>query len=258
MSGKVGFLIRANESERFVISDNPVVSHNSFPYGDRGLRSLGVEIYLPLSTEMTLALYCPSVFRKMDAAVQPSSDMDDENKKIFQGVIDGVKNGVPVSLGKRTTEFLNNLQLSQSSRFLYGMHAADFSPFIKKLKDRPELAQVDSKVSFGKVGKVPYSSSMPDGSWIVYHTDDDHFMFPVQYKANDVGFKVIAEKCAAVEILQTSEVINQVSLFRDKYESRHMKEVKVISRNISDIEVELKFEHKDEILNKILSCKAPK
>ena len=135
VSGKVGFLIRANESERFVISDNPVVVNNSFPYGDRGLASLGIEIYLPLSTEITLALYCPSVFRKMDIAVQPFSDMDDDDKMIFQGVIDGVKNGVPVSLGKHTTEFLNSLQLSQSSKFLYGMQASDFLILIHLLKN---------------------------------------------------------------------------------------------------------------------------
>ena len=112
---------------------------------------------------------------------------------------------------------------------------------------------MDSKASFGKVGKVPYSNVMPDGSWIVYHTDDDHFMFPVQYNSHDVSFTVIAEKCATVEILQTSEVIQQVSLFRDKNERWHMKEVKVTSKSVSDIKVELKFEHKNEILNKILS-----
>jgi hypothetical protein len=253
LSGKIGFLIKANDTERFIISDNPVVLNNSFPYGDRGLSSLGIEIYLPLSTEIALALYCPSVFRKMKAAVHSSSDMDDENRNIFRSVIDDFSNGVPVSLGQHTTMFLNNLQLSQSSRFLYGMDDSDFKPFVQKLQVHPELSQVESKISFGEVGKVPYSGSMPAGNWIVYHTDDDHFMFSVEYDSNDIGFSVTAAKCLEVEILLAFEVIKQVSLFRDKNESRHMKDVKVTCTNISDSDVKLTFQHTSEILNKIVS-----
>ena len=133
------------------------------------------------------------------------------------------------------------------------MDDSDFKPFIKKLQDQPELAQVESKISFGEVGKVPYSRSMPDGNWVVYHTGDDHFMFPVEYEFSDIGFSVTAAKCLEVEILLASEVIKQVSLFRDKNESRHMKDVKVTCTNISDSDVKLTFRHTSEILNKIVS-----
>jgi triosephosphate isomerase len=45
----------------------------------------------------------------------------------------------------------------------------------------------------------------------------------------------------------------QVSLFRDKNEIRHMKDVKVTCTNISHSEVKLIFRHTSEILNKIVS-----
>ena len=42
-------LFKSPQHESFWLSDNPLVFHNSFPYGDVGFESSGVEIYLPVS-----------------------------------------------------------------------------------------------------------------------------------------------------------------------------------------------------------------
>jgi hypothetical protein len=252
IDGKVGFLIQANESKQFIISDNPLVFHNTFPYGHLGLSSPGIEIYLPLSTDITLALYCPSIIRKLELAVHPASEIDSKQKSIYQGIIYGLKIGEPVSLGESTTEFLNSLQVSQSTRFLYGNAPSDFDLAKKILLKHTDLSHVDTKISLGKLGEVPRSSKMPDGEWVVFHTPEDHCMLHVYdvSTGNDFSFKT--ELNDVVEYLLSSEIIEEVSLFRDGCESRHMKEVEVVCNKLTENIVFITFKHRLEFLNRII------
>src|SRR5208283_5551167 len=58
------FLVRAAQGRTFYIGDNPVVRHNSLdfgPYGNLGFDQKGIQIHLPLSAELTLCAYCPSI-----------------------------------------------------------------------------------------------------------------------------------------------------------------------------------------------------
>jgi Short chain fatty acids transporter len=46
------------------VSDNPVVPENRTefgPYGNIGLTVFGIQMYLPLSSTLMLAMYCPSI-----------------------------------------------------------------------------------------------------------------------------------------------------------------------------------------------------
>lgn len=58
------YLFETTAAEPFYISDNPVVlkNRNDFGlYGNLGLGVPGIEIYLPLSSTLMLAMYCPSI-----------------------------------------------------------------------------------------------------------------------------------------------------------------------------------------------------
>ncbi|MGV6482058.1 DUF4238 domain-containing protein [Pantoea agglomerans] len=58
------YLFETTAAEPFYISDNPVVlkNRNDFGlYGNLGLAVPGIEIYLPLSSTLMLAMYCPSI-----------------------------------------------------------------------------------------------------------------------------------------------------------------------------------------------------
>ncbi|VAQ96851.1 Uncharacterised protein [Klebsiella pneumoniae] len=58
------YLFETTADHPFYVSDNPVVLQNSndfAPYGNLGLAVRGIEIYLPLSSTLMLALYCPSM-----------------------------------------------------------------------------------------------------------------------------------------------------------------------------------------------------
>ncbi|WP_373236470.1 DUF4238 domain-containing protein, partial [Cohaesibacter celericrescens] len=52
-------LVQPEGEARLVISDHPVVFSNPFPYGDRGLKSQGIMVSLPLSPMLLLTWHCP-------------------------------------------------------------------------------------------------------------------------------------------------------------------------------------------------------
>lgn len=58
------YLFETTPDHPFYVSDNPVVMHNDNdfgPYGNLGLAVRGIEIYLPLSSTLMLAMCCPSI-----------------------------------------------------------------------------------------------------------------------------------------------------------------------------------------------------
>lgn len=58
------YLLETKPEHPFFVSDNPVVLKNSNdfgPYGNIGLAVPGIQIYLPLSSTLMLAMYCPSI-----------------------------------------------------------------------------------------------------------------------------------------------------------------------------------------------------
>lgn len=61
-------LLRGRKQNPFYISDNPIALQNLTdhrPRGNLGLRVDGIEIYLPLGSTLTLAMYCPSLTEKL-------------------------------------------------------------------------------------------------------------------------------------------------------------------------------------------------
>lgn len=61
------YLLETKPEHPFFVSDNPVVLKNSNDfglYGNIGLAVPGIQIYLPLSSTLMLAIYCPSIREK--------------------------------------------------------------------------------------------------------------------------------------------------------------------------------------------------
>ena len=108
-------LIHSCESDFFWISDHPVVLYNSFPYGERGLNSPGIEIYFPVSCDLVLGFFCPSIELKIQQLL--TDQLSVEFKK-YEEIYRGLQEGYSVSLGAGTGHFLNELQVRSSSRFL--------------------------------------------------------------------------------------------------------------------------------------------
>jgi hypothetical protein len=62
-------LLEAAQGRSFYLGDNPVCLHNNEPrdpiFGNVGLAVKGVEIYLPLSADLMLAAWCPSLVERI-------------------------------------------------------------------------------------------------------------------------------------------------------------------------------------------------
>ncbi len=62
-------LLEAPKGRRFYLSDNPVTIHNNQPndgfYGNMGLACEGIEIYMPLTSDLQLCAWCPSLLGNM-------------------------------------------------------------------------------------------------------------------------------------------------------------------------------------------------
>lgn len=64
-------LVRAVPGRSYYLGDNPVALHNDQefgPYGNLGLSVPGIQLYLPLSADLVLCAFCPSIFGKARVA----------------------------------------------------------------------------------------------------------------------------------------------------------------------------------------------
>lgn len=254
INGKVCFLIQSNTNEDFIISDNPITRHNTFPYGGVGLSSHGVEIYFPISPKLTFALYCPTIINKMNDYVMFQAEST--TKSLYINVLEGIISGKPVTLGETTSGFLNSLQVINSSRFLYANSKSIFSKANTILKIRPALTEVKTQTIVGKMGEPPRSNKMPNGEWAVIHSEFDHHMFPIFDISKIVSnFEFSIERNADIEYLLEHINIKEISLFESGLEISHRKDVKLEFNLKDNGELRVTVLHKLDFLNKITLSK---
>jgi hypothetical protein len=115
------------------ISDNPVVTFNSFPYGDQGIESPGVEIYYPLSARFILAFYCPSIGERLRT-------FQGEGEEYSALLLQGMRERCAVDSSAHL-EFFNSLQVAQSHRFVFSS-TEDFSLAERIVREKPDLARI--------------------------------------------------------------------------------------------------------------------
>jgi hypothetical protein len=129
---KTWLLFKAHPDSTFYISDNPVTMHNASrnPWrGSLGVAVKGIEIHLPLSPAITLALYCKSheegwmltkaqheILQTAGIVVPPGFEAQEA---AFAELLRGLETGTPIQLSAKVTAFQNELQIWNSSRFLF-------------------------------------------------------------------------------------------------------------------------------------------
>lgn len=143
------WLLMETRGDRFYISDNPIILQNQLrcgPYGNLGLGVLGIEVYLPLSHELVLAMLCPS---HIDHLYNYGSNIDALqhifHTKEFHDKLSHVKRmrdhfegGTPIILSKPNVDYLNSSQVAHSTRFVYSINQ-EFQLAEKMLKENPKL-----------------------------------------------------------------------------------------------------------------------
>ncbi|MCG7962178.1 MAG: DUF4238 domain-containing protein, partial [Candidatus Thiodiazotropha taylori] len=129
---KVWVLFETTSRYPFYISDNPLTLHNGMDhgfYGNIGLAVRGIELYLPISTTLCLALICPSIVEEFQIAYQNIRRLDQIAPGLADTVMkkpaatrefcDGLVNGTPISVIDDNVMMMNSLQVMYSSRFVY-------------------------------------------------------------------------------------------------------------------------------------------
>jgi hypothetical protein len=143
---KEWFLLRTTDTTPFWIGDNPVAMYNGtdfYPRGNIGLHVRGIQIYLPLSSTLTLALWCPSLLEAVQNALKkahnaiervpaemlllqnPNIDDIDHRVRSAEKFIDAATliqnaacDGYPLECTSDNVDFHNSLQVLHAERYV--------------------------------------------------------------------------------------------------------------------------------------------
>lgn len=227
LSSKTILLLKASKSKPFLISDNPVVLYNNVAFGDLGLASKGIEIYFPVSSTLCIAFLCPSIILRQKKHIsqllnlpltERESSLDSYTGLIYKELLDA----------KDRVELINKLQVSSSSRFLYGSND-DFSIVNEVLNCYPELRSVKGQFRLNTMGKpLPKNIRMPPGDVLVAFGVEDYHIVSIQYiedKEQPSAIKFFAENLNVLKKIQSDSPFEEVIIYRDGQPIRGMREV---------------------------------
>lgn len=132
------WMVYRDPSRRFLISDHPLVRHNYYPadplMGNNGLACEGIQIYLPLSPEFTLACICPTLteqFREHQRTKMPDTEIP---------LLVAIDSGNSIDLIDDSVDYQNSLQIASANRFVFSAFN-DFSLIEKMLAATPTVAR---------------------------------------------------------------------------------------------------------------------
>lgn len=144
-------LFEADRKHPFIIGDHPVAMHNIIdrsPRGNLGLNVEGIEIYLPLSPELILGMWCPSHQTRMIVEIEKMSDAYDAAQFIPATVasswrrlldtVEAIRTGKPLKIQAENVEHYNALQVLYAERFIFSTNG-DFSLAEDMIRMSPEL-----------------------------------------------------------------------------------------------------------------------
>ena len=135
-------LYKADAKLPFWISDNPVALANTVNPGD-GIRGTlgftvpGIEVYLPVSSRLTLAFLCPSILEGFEVRCENVKRLGFIDWR-SQNFLNGARRGLPVQLSRDETLYQNSLQVANAERFVFSCQN-EYSEAANMLKNAPEL-----------------------------------------------------------------------------------------------------------------------
>lgn len=219
-------LLLSSHQAKLWTSDNPVVIHNTFPYGQCGLASPGVEIYHPLSDHLCLEFLCPSIQEMIAESLDPLHPRPASKDPRMHQTLKCLQNGTPLEVDSNCQLFLNSLQVGQSSRFLFGSED-DFDLARRAISKYPDLQEVRSLTTVGSVGSMTPSPNMPMGTWLVIESGHRHHILAVEL-LEDEGSGTIdftTADLAKLAMVELNSPFDCVTLFKDRHQIHMIREV---------------------------------
>lgn len=148
IASKDFFLIAAGDGRSFYLSDNPVALHNDRqfgPYGNLGFAVPGIQIYMPLSSDLSVAAWCPSILNQRRERLQKvcerhvEDEMASGNIRLSQKslaveklcvdmeardeLLNAAKFGTPLNSSKENMDFYNSNETRVAYRFVISSDA---------------------------------------------------------------------------------------------------------------------------------------
>jgi hypothetical protein len=135
-------LFKTDPNVPFCISDNPVALHNTINdgggvRGTLGLAVRGIEIYMPISTELTLAFMCPTIGMGLELVKSNMNLMGgfiNENAFYYLHARDV---GKALMIKPDNVRFQNSLQILNAERFVISSRE-DFADAADIVRENPE------------------------------------------------------------------------------------------------------------------------
>ena len=131
---KEWFLNETPPGIRFFISDHPVVRRNYHEppafAGNNGIASEGIQIYMPLSAELTLCLLCPTL-------IAPFREKQSEINFPIP-ILHAIDTGDSFAIPTESVTYCNSLQVAHAERFVFSSDG-EFSLVQKMMASNPEL-----------------------------------------------------------------------------------------------------------------------
>lgn len=124
-------LIATEAKYPFLMGDHPIAMVNDVDRpgrGNLGIKCEGIQIYLPLSPTLALALWCPSLQRrlltlmeKMDAKSMNLELCEADLKAWVRAVesVEAIRKGVPLTYAPENAMYFNSLQVIHAERFIF-------------------------------------------------------------------------------------------------------------------------------------------
>lgn len=244
------FILLYSSEERLWISDNPVVVSNSFPYGKTGLDSPGVEIYYPISSNLCMAFYCPSIREMICEAMNPYHPRPCPKDSFVINLGKALAGETTLNIPKIFAQGLNKLQTSQSSRFIYSSDN-NFDIARKLISEHPEVANVKSRFALGS-SMIPPAPSL-HGTWLIAEKKHRHHALPitlVNEKSPFIDFRTSDKlKLAAI---QKDCPLDCVTVYKDGRGTRVMNNGLVFRVINEDVNEYIRVEHDNPLLNAIM------
>ena len=175
IASKDMLLLSAPEGRSFYLADNPVCLHNSEPtdpfFSNLGLAVQAIEIYLPLTADLMLAAWCPSLLERMRA--EREREHTDRKRELLAGVDRGhmtaeqmrqqlallnerlepvdqllanFEAGTPVPMQETSMDQSNSLQMNFAGEFII-CKRGDFALAKQFVKDAPSHTDKASSAS---------------------------------------------------------------------------------------------------------------
>lgn len=215
-------LFEASDGQHFIISDDPVIVRNAFPYGDNGLESHGIMVFLPIAPGLGLALLCPTILSRYEAVQQAEMEIDMRARMLRYR--DGFRAGTPVVIEPAELEGWNQCQVSGSASQLYAAADADFDTARALLAERPELRSVETRMTMGKIGRgPPPKPGFPPGLQLVIQGKFDHAIMPIaEIDEAGEGLTARTTRIDLLELIATDRHELRAELYEDGRSRRGM------------------------------------